>query len=241
MRIIPVLDLKGRVVVRGVAGRRAEYRPVVSRLTDSCQPADVARAFRDQLGLREFYVADLDAIGGAEPAWTIYRDLRALDCRTWVDAGIRECSQVLCLAEAVARIVVGLETVAGPTELEAIIDRLGASRVVFSLDLRGGVPLGDIAAWDAQSAEGIARQAVVFGVRSMIVLDLARVGVGGGIGTEELCSRLAREFSDLEIIAGGGVRGIEDLKKLADHGIQAALVASALHDGAITRGEIDRL
>ena len=29
MEVIPVLDLKGGLVVRGVAGRRDEYRPVV--------------------------------------------------------------------------------------------------------------------------------------------------------------------------------------------------------------------
>src|SRR5579872_5647704 len=47
MRIVPVLDLLGGVVVRGVGGRRREYRPVVSRLTPSCDPLDVARAFAD--------------------------------------------------------------------------------------------------------------------------------------------------------------------------------------------------
>ena len=41
MRILPVLDLKGGQVVRGLAGRRQEYQPIRSRLTPSCQPLAV--------------------------------------------------------------------------------------------------------------------------------------------------------------------------------------------------------
>jgi phosphoribosylformimino-5-aminoimidazole carboxamide ribotide isomerase len=71
------------------------------------------------------------------------------------------------------------------------------------------------------------------GVRRMIVLDLARVGVGEGVGTEDLCRQMRAADQNLEIIAGGGVRGRDDLKRLADAGCDAALVASALHDGRI--------
>ena len=42
MKILPVIDLMGGQVVRGVAGRRDQYRPVVSRLTPSSAPLDVA-------------------------------------------------------------------------------------------------------------------------------------------------------------------------------------------------------
>ena len=77
MRVIPVLDIKDGLVVRGIGGRRDEYRPIASKLTASCQPVDVARAFRDLLGLEEIYLADLDAIAGARPAWDIYREIQA--------------------------------------------------------------------------------------------------------------------------------------------------------------------
>src|SRR5947209_19648396 len=62
MQIIPVLDLMGGRVVRGVAGRRSEYRALTSALTASSKPLDVARAFRLHFGLATLYVADLDAI-----------------------------------------------------------------------------------------------------------------------------------------------------------------------------------
>ncbi len=71
MRVIPVLDIMGGVVVRGVAGRRSEYRPIESSLCSSCDPPVVARAIVERFGLAEFYIADLDAISGAEPAWNV--------------------------------------------------------------------------------------------------------------------------------------------------------------------------
>src|SRR5262245_46812912 len=77
MRIIPVLDLLNGVVVRGVAGERSNYRPVVSRLVDQPEPLAVARAFRAQLGLGLLYVADLDAILHDRPSRDLYRRLAA--------------------------------------------------------------------------------------------------------------------------------------------------------------------
>lgn len=233
MRVLPVIDLKGGVVVHGLAGRRDEYRPVVSRLTSSCDPVDVARAFRDRLGLTEFYLADLDAIAGAEPAWGIYAAIRRLGCRLWVDAGLRTASQADALAGAgLERIIAGLETVAGPEVLDCLSQTLG-ERLTFSLDLKDGTPLGNRAAWGTTDPGAIVRRVVEAGVRSVIVLDLARVGVGGGTGTEEFCQRLAAQWPYLELVAGGGVRNAQDLARLRACGVHAVLAASALHAGQL--------
>ena len=46
LRIIPVLDLQAGQVVRGIAGERQNYLPIVSRLTTSSRPLGIAQAFR---------------------------------------------------------------------------------------------------------------------------------------------------------------------------------------------------
>jgi phosphoribosylformimino-5-aminoimidazole carboxamide ribotide isomerase len=240
MRILPVLDLLNSQVVRGVAGRRREYRPVVSRLCKSSKPLDVARAFRDHFRLTEVYLADLDAIGGSEPAYTLYADLREVGFHLWVDAGVVEAERGRTLAAYTAGVVIGLETVAGPAVLADLCRELG-ERIVFSLDLRGGVPLGKTETWRNQSAWEIATQAVSLGARRVLVLDLARVGVGEGTGTQELCERLATAHPEAEVWAGGGIRGVEDLRPLRECGVRAALVASALHDGTLSRADLDSL
>src|SRR5689334_6070000 len=112
MRIVPVLDVMGGLVVRGAGGRREEYRPVVSRLTASCAPLDVARAFREHYGLNELYIADLDAIGRADPDHRLYEALRRDGFALWVDAGVREVARARALTQiGIESVVIGLETV----------------------------------------------------------------------------------------------------------------------------------
>ena len=237
MRLIPVIDLKRGVVVRGVGGRRDEYRPIVSQLSPSADPLDVVRAFREKCGFTDFYLADLDAIGGAEPALSIYSAIRSIGCSLWVDAGLRGTAQAEPLGSAdVERIVAGLETLRGPKVLTALCREFGVDRIAFSLDLKDGVPLGNEAVW-GRDPLGIATTVVAAGIRRLIVLDLSRVGSGIGLGTDDLCQELTRRYPDVEIVAGGGIRDRSDLGRLEAIGVRAALVASALHDGRLQVGQ----
>ncbi|MFO0881219.1 MAG: HisA/HisF-related TIM barrel protein [Gemmataceae bacterium] len=231
MRVVGVLDLMGGVVVRGIAGRREEYRPIRSQLCATAEPVAVAQALVQTFGLRELYVADLDAIAGAEPAWEVYRALRRLGVALWIDAGVRSVVEGLRLAEY-GSAVVGLETVAGPDVVEALARQL-PDQVVFSLDLRAGRPL----AW-GESSEAIVEEVVRRGVRRLLTLDLSRVGVGQGTGTETLCAWIAQRHPQVELSAGGGVQGRADLDRLRACGVQAVLVASALHDGRLTAADL---
>lgn len=241
MRILPVLDVMRGDVVRGVGGQRAAYRPLVGRLTPSSRPLDVASALRAHFGKEEIYLADLDALAGAEPAWETFTALREHGFRLWVDAGVKQVTDACQLADAgVESVVVGLESVAGPAVLGQIVSDFD-TRVVFSLDLRNGEPLGDRAAWQGADAGAIAAQAVGLGVRRLLVLDLACVGMSAGLGTRELCARLCTAYPNVEVSAGGGVRDRTDLEELRCCGVAAVLVASALHDGRLSRADLDGL
>ena len=225
VRLIPVLDVLHGVVVRGVGGRRGEYRPIVSRLTASTDPVEVARSLVAAFHPAELYLADLDGIAGAPPAVGVYRAIRELGVRLWVDAGVRDGAGARAIAAAGCDVVAGLETVPGPEALREIVAAVRADRVVFSLDLRDGVPLRD---WPNPAPTAIAS-----GITRLIVLDLARVGGGSGTGTDELCRQLASNDPHVEVIAGGGVAGPADVDRLAAYGVRGVLVASALHDGRI--------
>jgi phosphoribosylformimino-5-aminoimidazole carboxamide ribotide isomerase len=242
MRVIPVIDLLGGIVVHAVGGRREEYRPVVSRLTSSVRPADVGRALAERFGFRELYVADLDAIAGQKLNREALDELRALGFSLWIDGGIKDCATTSRIAELADTVVVGLETLQGPEALAAILDEQPAQRLVLSLDLRAGQPLGYREAWGAALPKEIATRALALGIRRMLVLDLACVGgAGRGPSSPELCKWLASQPGCTEVSVGGGVRGPEDLGKLHGLGVDAALVASALHDGRLAPGDLDDL
>jgi phosphoribosylformimino-5-aminoimidazole carboxamide ribotide isomerase len=239
MRIIPVIDLMAGQVVRGVAGRRKDYRPIQSPLVADPQPTTVARAFA-ALGFAEAYVADLDAIKGAEPAWDTYQAIASCGLKLWIDAGIstvQRAEQMASFSPAgegrLAGIVVGLESLKSPWLIGDTLPPIGPDRFIFSLDIRGGKPITRYKGWQNAPPEAIGRIICNQGVRRMIVLDVARVGTNDGVGTEEICRSLREYCPGLELTAGGGIRGPDDLTALAEAGCNAALVASALHDGRI--------
>ena len=155
MRVIPVIDLMGGHVVRGVAGDRSRYRPVVSLLAQDAAPRSIAQAFAQRLGAREVYVADLDAIAGREPDWDAYGQIAAAGLRLLVDAGIGDVRPARQMAAWAARcsslggLVVGLESVRDPEQLSAIHPVVAPYRCAFSIDLRNGEPLTGPGAWQS--------------------------------------------------------------------------------------------
>jgi phosphoribosylformimino-5-aminoimidazole carboxamide ribotide isomerase len=233
MRVVPVIDLKGGQAVHAVRGERERYRAVRGVL--GSDPLALARAFRSELGLDELYVADLDAIGGeGEHACTIAALARI--ARVMVDAGVSEPERARTLLDLGAhRVVVGTETLAGPDTLDRLLAEL--PEVVLSVDLRDGRTLSphpQVAGLPALDAVARLHRA---GLREAIVLDLARVGSGAGPGVE-LIAEIHAAFEDLELLAGGGVRDVEDLRALGDAGASGALVATALHRGVIGPREL---
>lgn len=237
--VIPVLDLLNGIVVRGVAGRRDEYRPIVSRLTDRSDAFGVACAFREQFGLTTLYVADLDAILHRRPNHDVYRALLSGGFHLLVDAGVRGAEDVASLVDAgISSVIIGLETWPDSLALNDVCERQGA-RIIFSLDLHGGQPLGDLSRWGTNDPFEIAVRAIAAGVSRLIVLDLEQVGVGAGVNTGELCRQLRERFPHIRLITGGGVRSAIDLAELRSVGIEGVLVASALHDGRLSQTDVE--
>lgn len=238
-KILPVIDLKQSLVVRGVAGRRDEYQPVVSRLTSEPTPAAVAAAFVIHLHADDVYVADLDALAGAEPDWESLRQIAAAGLKAWLDCGVGSAGRAESLAEYARRegtlvgMIVPLESVSEPDDLPGLLSIVGPEQAVFSLDLKGGQPLFSGPAWQGLAPLDIATLAWHAGFRRMVVVDLAQVGTGDGPSVAPLCHGLHVAYPELELVAGGGVRGPADVKKLAAAGCDRVLVASALHDGRL--------
>jgi phosphoribosylformimino-5-aminoimidazole carboxamide ribotide isomerase len=177
------------------------------------------------------------------------RAISAAGLELWVDAGVRELRDARRLAEFtlddrgtfLEQIIVGLESIDGPAAMSSIVRDLGPSRIMFSLDLASGRPLVRTPAWQDADPLGIVRQVAALGVRRMIVLDLAQVGTAAGVRTGALCVRILAEHPEIELVTGGGVSDARDLATMASTGIHALLVASAIHDGRLTREDIERV
>jgi HisA/HisF family protein len=234
MRIVPVLDLKGGVVVHARRGQRDEYAPLRSPLVDGSEPVAVAQALCALCRTSTLYVADLDALAG-EPA-----DVATLSALTtvadpWVDAGATTRQRAAELAGAgVARNVVGTESLTADDPDEGG-DDAGATtpRRVLSIDLRDGKLISPRPELAGREAVAAAPLATALGVRELLVIDLLRVGSGSGPPLHAV-EQLAEVLPGVAIYAGGGVRHDADLRALESAGASGALVATALHEGRIT-------
>ena len=237
MRVIPVIDLKSGAAVHAVRGERERYRPLRSEIVSGSDPVRVARAVREALGLDELYVADLDAIDGG-PAHRQVLAALTREARVMVDAGVTEVAGVRRLLElGAAHVVIGTETLADRAAIERLRAELPDAPLVLSLDLRAGrVISSDPELARLGAAEALARLGPA-GIREVIVLDLTRVGADAGPDVARVRELHAR-FPELELLAGGGVRDLADLRALAAAGAAGALVATALHRGAIGRDEV---
>jgi hypothetical protein len=124
-----------------------------------------------------------------------------------VDAGTNRPGRALeVLSCGANEIVVGLESLHAFGDLGDIVELVGPSRVIFSLDLRLGSPILHPALQDASGAAdalSLASQAVDAGIRTLLVLDIGRVGTGCGVDLGLL--EALRRRSWLRLLAGGGV------------------------------------
>jgi len=241
MRVLGVLDLLAGRAVHARAGQRDRYEPVrrAAGVVIDGDAVALARAYR-HLGVSELYAADLDAILRRPRQDALVAALSELGPPLWLDAGagsVADARRDLELAAAV--VVVGLETMPSYDALAEICASAGGDRVAFSLDLRAGEP---VVASEASGIRGepphvVAARAAAAGVGALIVIDLARVGMGTGIDLA-LIARVREAVPGLTLLAGGGVRGADELARLADAGCDGALVATALHDGRLGADDV---
>jgi phosphoribosylformimino-5-aminoimidazole carboxamide ribotide isomerase len=230
MQVIPVIDLKGGQVVHARAGQRDRYRPIQTPLSPTSLPSDVIAGLLRLFPFPRFYIADLDAI---EQRGTHDRVLQALKSAHryldfWVDNGMSEQADATAwLCSGLGQLVLGSESQRGTELVRALRDHPG---FVLSLD------------FDAHGFRGPAAllEQPELWPAHVIVMTLARVGVGTGPDLERLLE-FRRRTPTRRIYAAGGVRNATDLRNLAEIGITGALIATALHGGDISAPELERL
>lgn len=234
-QLIPVIDLLGGHVVRGMGGDRQAYRPIVSALCHSSAPLVVARVLCEHCDARQLYVADLDALmGGAVQVAVLRELLQALPAleELWVDGGFADADAAAALIGALgpdgSRVVpvFGSESLRSRAALAACFDRDSAigARAVLSLDRRDGRRLDPAGCWDAPA----------LWPQRVIVMTLERVGSGAGPDLQTL-QDVQAQAPAATLVGAGGLRSPADLARAAEAGAAAWLVASALHDLKIPR------
>ena len=237
LKIIPVIDILKGIAVHAVRGRRERYQPLESVLFGSADPIDVGVRLRE-LGFRDCYVADLDAITGGNPDFSLIKRLAdKSDLELMVDAGVNSLTMAKKLFDCeVSAVIIGTETLSNIKFVAKSVAAFGSEKVIISLDLMGNRVLNKVELGGPADPVALLREFHNMGVSQFIVLDLARVGSREGVNTS-LLSKMLRNVN-ANFFVGGGVREIGDLQKLKDLGVSGVLIATALHSGKISPVEL---
>lgn len=226
------MDLMGGQVVRARHGERHNYRPIASPLCNSSDPLDVAQGLLGLYPFETLYIADLDAIQKRGDHLRTITELRAAlpHVEIWLDAGIASLNDCKPWLELGLNLVIGSESLPDIETAKQLIEHFGQKRTLLSLDFVAGRAKGPAALFEDSS----------LWPQRVIAMTLGRVGSYEGPDFDLLTS-LQQRAPGHQIYAAGGVRDFPDLEKLWAMGIAGALLASALHDGKVSREQISRL
>ena len=241
LQVIPVIDLKqGPLkechVVHAKHGQRASYQPIKSILSDSSDVFSVVEGLLKLYPFRTIYIADIDAISNTGAHFEQIDLLSSMypQITWWVDNGVRNVNaRILYAPQANIRAVFGSENIHTLQDYRAV-SYAYESRHILSLDKLDDIELG---AADLYTTG-------LYWPDNAICMTLNNVGNTTGPDFARLQALMQLNLErkkPANIFAAGGVRNIDDLLQLKQLGITGALVASALHNGAITAQQLSIL
>jgi phosphoribosylformimino-5-aminoimidazole carboxamide ribonucleotide (ProFAR) isomerase len=242
---LPAIDLSGGSVVQWVGGSPSRERV---RRRDPAATADGFRA----AGFAWLHVVDLDAALGRGSHAPVIASLLSSTARgagrpprpgaalrpehrgaaVQVGGGVRTAARAgELLALGAARVIAGTRAVADPAWLEALA-RSHPGRIVVAADVRGTrvVTRG----WTADA--GVALGAYLgrlapLPLAGVLVTDGDREGSLGGVDLARFRG-LARASAH-PLIAAGGIRDLDDVRRLRDAGAAGAVVGMAVYTGGL--------
>ncbi len=224
MNIIPVIDLKDGKVVHARMGNRKQYQPVNSILCQSSDIFDVICAFLTLYPFKNFYIADLNALSDLDEHNNLINKVLRLfnKIHFWVDAGLKD--PIDFFPQKNYTPIIGSESC-----MEHHIELLKSTKknFVLSLDFSINKPLGPKILFETPK----------YWPQTIIIMTLGHVGSNNGPAFTQL-QHYRENSPNKHFVAAGGIRNSADLAALTKIGIHSALVATALHNGAITAQDI---
>jgi phosphoribosylformimino-5-aminoimidazole carboxamide ribotide isomerase len=230
--IYPAIDLRGGKVVRLKEGDPARMTAY------SDDPAETARRWL-AMGAKWLHVVNLDGAFGEgdvlnqQALRSILKIANEFDADVQFGGGLRSLDSISqALDFGVSRIVLGTIAVEQPAVVTKALEKFGAKKIAVGIDARGGVVR--VRGWQSDggvSAQDLALQMRMLGLRTIIFTDVSRDGMGRGLNipaTHELA-----DASGLDVIASGGVRTLDDVVAARDAGLAGAIIGRALYEGTI--------
>ncbi|WP_129627828.1 1-(5-phosphoribosyl)-5-[(5-phosphoribosylamino)methylideneamino]imidazole-4-carboxamide isomerase [Candidatus Oscillochloris fontis] len=227
MQIIPAIDLKDGRCVRLYQGDFAQATVYGE------DPVAMAQRWAS-LGAPRLHLVDLDGAKQGHPVNTpaIHAIVAALKIPVQLGGGLRTAEDIRATLDlGVARVVLGTAAVAQADLVAQMVAEFG-ERIIVGVDARDGLVATD--GWLTTAnvrATDLIDQMAQLGVQRIIYTDISRDGTMTEPNFAAI-SELLRPTGPA-IIASGGIATLDHLKRLAELGVEGAIVGKALYTGAI--------
>ncbi len=233
MEVIPAIDLREGRCVRLYQGDYAQEEVF------GVDP--VATALRWQLeGATLLHVVYLDgaALGSPVNVDAIRAIASSVGITLEVGGGIRDMEKAALLSDAGAdRLVLGTSAVEDPDLVIQMLERFGVDSVVVSVDAKDG--WAALRGWKQPSqmkALELMDRMVALGVGRFEYTDINRDGTMTEPNFEAVTE--AVNHVSVPIIAAGGIANVRHLERLAELGVEGAIVGKALYTGAVSLPQV---
>ncbi|MGV3559256.1 1-(5-phosphoribosyl)-5-[(5-phosphoribosylamino)methylideneamino]imidazole-4-carboxamide isomerase [Larkinella arboricola] len=236
MHIIPAIDLiEGKAVrlTQGDYNQKKEY---------NARPLEVAQQFEDA-GLTRLHLVDLD--GAKEKRvinWKVL-ELIAGKTRLHIDfgGGVQSDEDLRIVFECGAKQVTGGSiAVKKPDVFERWLSQYGPEAIILGADAKNEKIA--VSGWEEATEVWVydfVENYVEKGIKYVISTDVAKDGLLQG-PSFELYRNMQDQFPGLNIIASGGVSGMEDIEVLADMDLFGVIVGKAIYEGRVTLKELSK-
>jgi phosphoribosylformimino-5-aminoimidazole carboxamide ribotide isomerase len=225
MYIIPAIDLRDGKCVRLIQG---DYNRQINYENN---PVNQAQEFIEA-GAQWLHIVDLDGakVGRAVNTDTISAIAALGQLKIEVGGGIRDEASIKQLLDIGAeRVIIGTKAVSDFEWFSEMAARF-SGKIVLGLDARGSKVATH--GWMQDSAQNLlefASQAAKLPLAAIIYTDITKDGMLAGPNFER--TKELAEAVDVGVVASGGVSKIDDIKKLAETKVVAAIIGRSLYEG----------
>jgi phosphoribosylformimino-5-aminoimidazole carboxamide ribotide isomerase len=234
MIIIPAIDIIDAKCVRLTKG---DYN---TQKTYNENPTAQAKIFEDA-GFTHLHLVDLDgAKQGKVQNWKVLEEI-ANQTNLHIDfsGGIKTKEQAQRAFDLGAKqITVGSLAAKNPTEFVDWIWEFGEENLILGADVKNKKIA--IQGWQENAEQDIFSFLDFYfeeGIDYVLCTDVSKDGMLEGAANELYGSILA-QYSDIKLIASGGVSNLNDLIELKEIGCYAAVVGKAIYEEKITLTDI---
>jgi phosphoribosylformimino-5-aminoimidazole carboxamide ribotide isomerase len=209
----------------------------------SAEPAQVAAQWQ-HAGAEWIHVVDLDgAVTGKSVNSEAVQAIRqAVTIPLQLGGGIRDLEAIaVWFSAGIDRVVLGTVAARDPIVIKEACRRY-PGRIAVGIDSQAGKVM--VQGWRAESSRTVvdlAQEMAGYGVAAIILTDISRDGVGGGINLAQ-AKEVAQAIEPPLIVSGGitTLADIEAVKELVPYGVSGVITGRALYEGTLDLAEAIR-